>query len=111
LIDRAALERLIAALATLASSPEEQKQHLLRLGLVGSVDELALECDDAYRPLAQALQDRLPVAGAACSRVDGLLCDKDLGWTEEDLANAEWQRVRSSARDALSALEEHSEAR
>lgn len=70
-----ALSQLVRAVARLALAPEVQRDHLRRLGVGGSADELALELDDTAQRL-----DELEGAGwieperaATIRRIDGML--------------------------------------
>ena len=95
------------ALERLAASPEEQEAYLRRLGVLPSVDELALELDDAIAGI-EVGNSR---AKAAIQRLDEHL-DAMSGehqaslWTPAALRDAsEWATVRTLAREALAALD------
>jgi len=98
-------------LANLAAEAPEQVRYLRSIGRV-SVDELALEFDDAMRltwiPLEAGVITDQQLAGARL--VDQILHtlsgrENAEKWTEDSLEHAEeWVRVRIAAKEALRAL-------
>ena len=101
------LEWLISALDRLASPAEEQIQYITDLGSADMLDELALEFDDFFRPVAIPLESTPngPAAVAACRAVDEALQSETLGWFFADLGSAEWAAIRVLAARAHSLLD------
>ena len=99
-------EDLGLVLGRLASTSEEQNQYLAELGVAGSLDELALEFDDRYRPLASVLEllPRGPETLRQLQAVDGALKSETLGWGFEDIGSREWVANRVLAQRAREAL-------
>jgi hypothetical protein len=60
--------RLVATLGHLAAEPVGQKAYLISIGVEGSADELALEFDDAYRPLIPHMAE-LKISGLAIAKL------------------------------------------
>lgn len=94
------------ALRRLAAPPEEQETYLLELGVLPSVDELALEFDDALSGVA--IGD--PPLGQLLNQLNELLEEMSgeenaYLWTPRALQEAsEWENVRTLAREALMVL-------
>jgi hypothetical protein len=90
----------------LSSPAKAQVRYLSQLGTGHFLDELALEFDDVYRPLAW----RLATVGrgaeliAACERLEVALRSDTLGWSIADLDSDEWAAIRVLAQDARSKL-------
>jgi hypothetical protein len=96
--------RLAVALGHLADDPLAQERYLREIGTWPSLDELALELDDAPPRAAETpvpltlLSDRLDeMSGRANARL----------WEPEALHGPEWEEVRRLAAEALSALGGH----
>lgn len=104
----AGLKALGEALARLAASPQTQLGYLRHLGTAESLDELALEFDDAFRPLRPIL-DRQPAWREALSRLDELdrlLSDTDIPWNSAELERSNsWVRVRQLAAASQRSIE------
>lgn len=93
------LVKFCEAVSRLASPAEEQRQYLVGLGVAESLDELALEFDDQYRPLEPVLRllpNRVEVL-VACQALDDALASETLGWRFENLISVEWAHVRALA--------------
>jgi hypothetical protein len=78
----------------------------VELGVADSLDELALEFDDLYRPIRGVLES-LPNGAAiseACEAVDAALTSEALGWTFDDLNSPDWDGVRQLASRALALI-------
>jgi hypothetical protein len=91
----------------LASSAEEQTQYLTELGVAESLDELALEFDDRYRPLLPYLGSlpNGPQVLEECKIVDEALDTETLGWAFDDLNSQEWKQIRVHASNVDALLE------
>lgn len=98
------LQAFAASLGRLAAPASDQISYLTSLGVADLTDELALEFDDLYRPIATALEEISPESAAACRELDRMLSEDQLGWTFADLESAEWQGIRTAARVASVAL-------
>lgn len=95
---------LAESLQRLAAPASEQVEYLSALGVGELTDELALEFDDLYRPLAARLVETSPGLSLACQQLDRMLASQHLKWTFADLGSPEWAEVRRTAAAALSAL-------
>jgi hypothetical protein len=106
------LQLLRTALTLLASSSEEQLDHLAALGIPDAVDELALEFDDAA-PLVPQLVAAKAITTEAEHAIH--LLDQRLTsmsgrehsqlWTRSALKTApQWTEIRALARRALDQL-------
>lgn len=95
---------LAASLQRLAAPASEQVEYLAALGVGDLADELALEFDDLYRPLAARLDEFSPGLSLACQELDRRLASQHLGWTFTDLGSPGWAEVRATAAAALAAL-------
>lgn len=93
-----------ASLARLAAPVNEQIAYLTSLGLADLADELALEFDDLYRPIAGELEQISPASAAACRELDHLLSNDQLGWTFLDLESDQWELIRATAASAAAGL-------
>jgi hypothetical protein len=88
----------------LAAPPDEQIEYLAGLGTQGNADELALEFDDAYRPVRAQLPLDL---SRGLDYLDGLLGrfsgqSNSEEWTVEALSrSSRWAEVREAARTIL----------
>lgn len=98
------LQPLATSLHRLAAPASEQVEHLSELGVGDLVDELALEFDDLYRPLAPRLGEAYPGLSLACRELDRRLVSWRLGWTFADLESPGWAESRRAAAAALAAL-------
>ena len=107
-MENATLTELRRTLTNLAASPVRQREYLRHLGVNGLVDELALEFDDAYRPAATQLDDRVPEVGVACRELDRMLSDDELDWDPDALEGEPWANVRSLASGILELLDARS---
>lgn len=96
--------RLEESLRLPASSAESQVADLDALGTSGSLDELALELDDRFGPLAAELDEVAPAVAAACRAVEQALSADKLAWTPDALTTSGWQDVRSLAEEAVLSL-------
>ncbi|NUS82862.1 MAG: hypothetical protein HOY75_08930 [Streptomyces sp.] len=102
-------QRLVATLDTLASNPDKQLDYVHRLGV--SIDELALEFDDAYRLASGKAQEGL-VSDTTLNAInpinEHLRIMTEMGpalWTEAALRSAqEWRDLRDLAQSAKSRL-------
>ena len=100
------LANLRAALTRLGAPADEQLNYLRGLGVEGSLDELALEFDDAYRPLADVVGlglDRPDVA-MLLRQLDSALASDTLRWAADDISSDEWECIRRLARRAQTAM-------
>lgn len=99
--------RLVEVLDRLAATPDRQKAYLQQLGVGDSTDELALEFDDAFRPLDPLLRDAGAPDGVrdALRTLDSALARDPLDWTTLSLESSGWVEVRRLAAQALQALE------
>lgn len=105
--------RLVDAVRRLASSADEQRAYVEQLGTAPSVDELALELDDAFAGGRTEFLQHAPFSAEALEAV-GRLNDHlsafsgssngDL-WRVSSLNAGEWETTRRLAREALSLLE------
>lgn len=95
---------LVASLGRLAAPATDQIEYLTSLGVADLADELALEFDDLYRPMAMLLEQVSPESAAACRELDLLLSSDQLGWTFADLESAEWGLIRATAAAAAAGL-------
>jgi hypothetical protein len=100
------LQTMLSVLERLASTPAEQLSYLDRLGTPNSIDELALEFDDCFRPL----QPLLLKSGAgeelsALNTLDEALGSDSLEWTRIALVqSSSWAQIRELAREAARLL-------
>ncbi|MCM3657280.1 hypothetical protein M3147_08455 [Agromyces mediolanus] len=94
------------ALTRLASPPADQMRYLTALGTADLLDELALEFDGYFVPLAGELRRRAPRCESLCRRLDGMLDSDTLGWRFDDLGSDEWSEIRSVAVEAVVAFDE-----
>ena len=93
-----------ASLGRLAASANEQIAYLTSLGVADLADELALEFDDLYRPIARELEQVSTASAAAFRELNHLLSNDQLGWTFADLESAEWESIRATAASAADGL-------
>ena len=99
-----ALRALHDALIELAAPAKDQIAHLDGLGVLPSIDELALEFDDAaaYVPELVARGQLAPADADRIASIDHLLAqmsDQEEIWTTEALqAHPAWEEVRKLAR-------------
>lgn len=104
--DRSHLSLLGEVLDRLAAPAAAQWSYLTNLGVAPSLDELALEFDDAYRPARPTL---VGLRGSAllmqsCDAVGDALSSTGLGWGFEDIDAAAWRLVRDRAQLAAVAI-------
>jgi hypothetical protein len=103
------LDDLRLRLVHLAADPVDQIGYLKSIGPI-SVDELALELDEALRltwipqEAGAVTDDQLGPALGVRDMLRELASQHPELWTEEGLTSEEWDRVRAAARDALQAL-------
>ena len=95
-------DAMVSVLRRRAAPSDEQERYLRDLGVAPSIDELGLEFDDCFRPLAPRLaDDKATRALEALIVVDAALSDEDLPWTDAGLRESpEWEHVRALAREA-----------
>lgn len=98
------IQAFVASLGRLAAPATEQIEYLTSLGVADLVDELALEFDDLYRPIARDLEKASPETAAACRALDHMLSSDQLGWTFADLESADWEAIRATAAAAAARL-------
>lgn len=72
------------SLTRLGSPPADQMRYLTALGTADLLDELALEFDCYFVPLAGELRRRAPRWESLCRRLDGMLGSDTLGWRFDD---------------------------
>ena len=103
---RAWADTMARVLGRLADPADLQLAYLSQLGVEGSIDELALEFDDVFRPLAPALSERgASDVVAALGAVDAALGSETLGWSAAALLESpEWNRIRALAGTAKGSL-------
>lgn len=98
-------EQAKTCLERLSNLPEAQIAYLEKLGVADLADELALEFDGAFRPLAPLLEEIPEAWGllSALRRVDSALSVQDLQWEAAALTSspslAKIRRLASSALD------------
>ncbi|MEV5613635.1 hypothetical protein [Streptomyces sp. NPDC052225] len=104
-----AVRRLDQSLQRLAWQADRQVEHVARWRV--GPDELALEFDDAFRvALGLVAQGLLPESvGTLLRPVDQILAEMTEGsaeaWTTDAVAHSPaWERLRSTAREALGTL-------
>lgn len=101
------MARLRATLERLAAPAGDQVAYLEALGTGEVADELALEFDDAFRPLEPALRDE-PGTGQlleTLKALDRALTADSLGWSVQEIREqADWTGVRVLAAKALLAM-------
>ncbi len=97
-------QAFLASLWRLAAPATDQIEYLTSLGVADLADELALEFDDLYRPIARDLDQVSPELAAACRDLDRMLSSDQLGWTFADLESAEWGLIRATAAAAAAGL-------
>ena len=91
----------------LAEPAPVQLKYLRELGVEGSIDELVLEFDDVWSPLAPLLASEAdrPLRESLL-RLNEAFKSHDLSWSPAALsASDSWQRVRNKAADALIELD------
>ncbi|WP_284528463.1 hypothetical protein [Microbacterium sp. T2.11-28] len=98
---------LRSALARLGAPADEQLNYLRGLGVEGSLDELALEFDDAYRPLADVvgLRPDRPDVAKLLRQLDSALASDALRWAADDIYSDEWESIRRLARRVQTAMD------
>jgi hypothetical protein len=86
----------------LSAPAEVQVAYLSQLRSGPSLDELALEFDDIYRPLGWRLAtvERGAELITACESLEASLRSETLGWAFADLDSDEWAAIRMLAQDA-----------
>ena len=98
-------EWIVSAVRRLAMPADEQVRYLEDKGLAPSVDELALEFDDAVAgaSLSTGERERLSALDTYLSRMSG---PQHVSlWTTDALrTRSEWAEVRDLARRALAAM-------
>ena len=106
-----AMTAIVETLSRLAAPCRRQEAYLREFGTWPSLDELALEFDDAYRPLVTPTPDPgLPsLAVARLGMLDRKLAEMGKGgpalWSDSALASdPAWAEVRAFAAAALEAL-------
>jgi hypothetical protein len=113
------VHRLASAILRLSWPPGLQRRYLQGLGISGLVDELVLEFDDAFKPVAPIL-DELGLSQPARESVRALdewlvfmsASSPDEVWLWDALDNAdEWTRIRDLATQALEHLPRDEEPR
>lgn len=97
-------QAFVASLSRLAAPAPDQIEYLASLGVADLTDELALEFDDLYRPIARDLEQISPESASACRELDRMLSSDKLGWTFADLESAEWESIRTTAAAAAAGL-------
>ena len=97
--------------ARLASPAEDQLAYLRRLGVAPAVDELALEFDDMYKPIALLRRNNVISAEteralrSLDSRLELMSQNADL-WTDQAVREASpWQDVRHLGAQAVTLLD------
>lgn len=108
------IAQLVAALQRLAADPAVQTAYLASLGVNPSLDELALEFDDAYRIVQPRFRELgvSPQAIARLARVDDALAKMSGArnaqlWESSALASSDaWAKLRSLASEAIQAISE-----
>jgi hypothetical protein len=101
---------LINSIKSLAFSSETQRDYLKQIGTFPSLDELALDFDDAYRPFVGELATHPsnPIT-LSLQKINLLLDsfseDKTI-WTEESLDNKSWTELRAIAASILRDIEQ-----
>lgn len=98
---------LVEAVERLAAAPDSQEAYLRQLGSYPSLDELALEFDDAFVPVRSMLDDSTSWA-VELRRLDAKLTSisgqHHAGlWFASALTGEEWNEVRALARKAIAA--------
>ncbi|MFK4728118.1 hypothetical protein ROT00_00355 [Agromyces mediolanus] len=81
-------------------------RYLTALGTADMLDELALEFDCYFVPVAGELRRRAPRCESLCRRLDGMLSSDTLGWWFDDLGSDDWNEIRSLAVEAVAAFDE-----
>ena len=102
---------MIAALARLSAPPHEQAAYLEEIGTSPSLDELALEFEEAYIPML-GLADEFHLTSEQMNVLralnDGLRAiggpENEHLWTTDALERAEWSDIRRLASDAKASL-------
>ncbi len=97
-------QAFVASLGRLAAPATDQIEYLTSLGVADLADELALEFDDLYGPIARELEQVSPESAAACRELDRMLSSDQLGWTFADLETADWELIRATAAAAAAGL-------
>lgn len=90
-------QAFLVSLRRLAAPATDQIEYLTSLGVADLADELALEFDDLYRPIARDLDQVSAESAATCRDLDHMLSSDQLGWTFADLESAEWGLIRATA--------------
>lgn len=96
----ALLDSIIEVLARLAAPADLQIEYLTRLGVAPLIDELALEFDDIFKPLAHRIDGRPGWKNALASlrELDSSLDSDQLPWTIDDLRESrDWEEIRRLA--------------
>jgi len=98
------LASLVAVLARLAAPADVQSTYLEQLGVGGSLDELALEFDDVFRPVEAQIENNSywTEALASLRELDRALSSEHLRWTGEALRDADWEQIPRLATTAES---------
>jgi hypothetical protein len=97
----ASLASMAAVLGRLASPADVQAAYLADLGVSGSIDELALEFDDLFKPLEPRLDGLRgwEAALASLRELDSSLSSEQLSWSYEALQSSQgWEEIRRLAR-------------
>jgi hypothetical protein len=106
-----AKKSLIDALERLSASASEQIKYLRKLGVLPSIDELALEFDDAFVLLPELVQKGYFTDHQAnkIRLVDhhlSIMSDKKQLWTIKALeSHSDWAEIRRLATAALHSIE------
>ena len=95
---------LIEAVKRLAAAPDEQAAYLRQAGAYPSLDELALEFDDAFAPVraSQGGNEWHEALGRLDAKLDAMSGQQNAQlWRAEALTRDDWAEVRELARGAL----------
>jgi hypothetical protein len=101
------VQQLDNAVARLAMPPTEQVAYLASLGVGRLADELALEFDDAYQPVAPLLEelDAPEELRGDLKSLDRALTSDDIEWPIAAVGeSAAWAEIRYLAMRTVSAL-------
>jgi len=104
--------RLRSTVERLSQPAEEQERYLDALGVADSVDELALEFDDAYRPVRHMLdtagvsKEGVEMLSALDAQLDAMSGEEHAAlWRRQALRGSpEWESIRIHARSLLRLL-------
>lgn len=99
-------DHLLESVKRLAAAPDEQTAYVRQLGSYPSLDELALEFDDALRAPqpGDRPQDWVDAVGQLDAKLSAMSGQaKAALWRAEALTSTEWAEVRALAQQALSA--------